>query len=321
MTYKYGHAVNDTPDFFKAEEIGDIKDVREYDLVIVGAGTPGVPAAIRAKERGLNVCVVQKEKTASACGNIAAGIILDTSSKEDIEKVISQEVKDNSYRSKRELYRHWAYHSGEALSWLIEHGKKAGCKVMDAGDDPHGALNEKLGTDLHFVTAVFGPKPYSVTDSIIELAEYAEDMGIDFYYDTRALELVKKGERVTGVIGKKDGEYIQFNGTYGVIVGTGDFQNDDEMLAYYLPDVMNFKKKKSGRTGDGQKMIVRAGGVMENLGHTKMCHDFDSGPSEMMSMPYLRVKKNGKRFTDETVPMEYMNCFLTSKEDEGHYIN
>lgn len=320
MAYKYGHEVKNTPDFFKAEEIGDIKEVKDYDLVIVGAGTPGVPAAIRAKERGLSVCVVQKEKKASACGNIGAGIILDKSSKEDIETVISSEVKDNDYRSKRELYRHWAYNSGEAINWLIEHSKKAGCKVMDAGDDPHAALNKKLGTDLHFVTAVFGPKPYSVTKAIKELAKYAEEMGVDFYYSTRAVELVKDDDKVTGVIGKKDEEYIQFNGKYGVIVGTGDFQNDDEMLAHYLPDVINFKKKKSGRTGDGQKMIVRAGGVMENLGHTKMCHDFDSGPSSMMSMPYLRVKKNGKRFTDETVPMEYMNCFLNSKEDEGHYM-
>ncbi|MDO4662797.1 MAG: hypothetical protein Q4B36_06770 [Tissierellia bacterium] len=67
-------------------------------------------------------------------------------------------------------------------------------------------------------------------------------------------------------------------------------------------------------------MIVRAGGVMDNIGHTKMCHDFDGGPASMMSMPYLRVKKNGKRFTDETVPMEYMNCFLLSKEDMGEYM-
>lgn len=236
MAYKYGHGLKTLPDFFKGEEIGEIKTVKDYDLVIVGAGTPGVPAAIRAIERGLKVCVIQKEKEASACGNIGAGIILDKSSKEDIEKVISEEVKGNNYRSKRQLYAHWAYNSGEAVSWLIDHGKKAGCKVMDVGDAPHKELNNKLGTNLHFVTSVFGPKPYSVTDAIKELAQYAEKMGVDFYYNTRAIELVKEGKRVSGVIGKKDLEYIQFNGKYGVIVASGDYQNDDEMLAYYLPD-------------------------------------------------------------------------------------
>lgn len=320
MTYKYGHDVKNLPEFFQSEEIGQIKEVKDYDLVIVGAGTPGLPAAIRAKERGLKVCVVQKEREASACGNIGAGILLNESSEEDIEKVISQEIKDNNYRAKRDLLRHWAYNSGEAISWLIEIAKKAGCQVQDFKDGPHKALNNKLGTDLHFVTSFFGPKPYSVTDAIKELATYAENQGVDFYYNTRALDLVKEANKVVGVIGKNQDDYIQFNGKYGVIIGTGDYQNDDQMLAYYLPDVVNFQKKKSGRTGDGQKMIVRAGGVMENIGHTKMCHDFDSGPSSMMSMPYLRVKKNGKRFTDETVPMEYMNCFLISDEDQGEYM-
>ncbi|MDO5047684.1 MAG: FAD-dependent oxidoreductase [Anaerococcus sp.] len=320
MNYKLGHKSEKLPKFFEGEQIGEIKDTKDYDLVIIGAGTPGVPAAIRANERGLKVCVIQKEEQASACGNIGAGILLDKSKKEDIEKVISQEVEDNNYRSKRSLYRHWAYNSGEAISWLIDIAKKAGCKVLDAGDNPHKALNKKLGTDLHFVTSLFGPKPYSVTDAIVELAEYAENQGVDFYYNTRAVDLVKENDKVRGVIAKNKDSYIQFNGKYGVIVGTGDYQNDDQMLAYYLPDVVNFKKKKSGREGDGQKMIVRAGGVMENIGHTKMCHDFDSGPSSMMSMPYLRVKKNGRRFTDETVPMEYMNCFLLSKEDQGEYM-
>lgn len=38
-----------------------------------------------------------------------------------------------------------------------------------------------------------------------------------------------------------------------------------------------------------------------------------------MSAPYLRVKLNGKRFCDETVGMELMNCYLTFAEDSGHY--
>ena len=39
----------------------------------------------------------------------------------------------------------------------------------------------------------------------------------------------------------------------------------------------------------------------------------------MMDSPYMRVKMNGKRFCDEALGMDLMNCYLTSKEDEGHY--
>lgn len=45
-----------------------------------------------------------------------------------------------------------------------------------------------------------------------------------------------------------------------------------------------------------------------------MAHDMDSGPTSLMSAPYLRVKLNGKRFCDETVGMELMNCYLTFAE-------
>ncbi len=45
----------------------------------------------------------------------------------------------------------------------------------------------------------------------------------------------------------------------------------------------------------------------------------DAGPTSMMNAPFLRVKTNGKRFCDETVGMELMNCYLLSQEDSGHY--
>ncbi len=39
----------------------------EYDLVILGAGTGGYVAAIRAAQKGLKVAVVEKEKLGGTC--------------------------------------------------------------------------------------------------------------------------------------------------------------------------------------------------------------------------------------------------------------
>ncbi|WBW49354.1 FAD-binding protein [Peptoniphilus equinus] len=320
MSYIIGHD-SDVPEFLRQPEpITPITDVKDYDIVIIGAGSPGVPCALRAKELGLKVCVVQKEATASACGNIGSGILVDQSSKDDIEKIISNEIAANDYRAKRSLIAHWAYHSGEAITWLIDKAKAAGCQITDEGDGMHTALNNELNTDVHFVTSVFGPKPYNTGTAMTELIESELAEGIDVFYNTCAEQLVKDGNRVIGVVAKTDDGYVQFNGKKGIVVATGDYQNDDAMLSYYLPDVVNLEKKKEGRTGDGHKMIVWAGGTIENIGHTKMCHDFDGGPAPMMSLPYLRVKRNGKRFANETVGMEYMNCFLLSPEDAGHYM-
>ena len=104
-----------------------------------------------------------------------------------------------------------------------------------------------------------------------------------------------------------------------MIVACGDYQNDEEMLHYYQPDMTNFEPKQTNKTGDGHKMVVWAGGKIEDLAHTKMLHDFDAGPASMCDMPFLAVKMDGTRFVNETVEMSLMNCYLRSKEDSGHY--
>lgn len=42
----------------------------------------------------------------------------------------------------------------------------------------------------------------------------------------------------------------------GVVVATGDYTNDDEMMAYYNPDMNHLDRKETNKTGDGQKMMV-----------------------------------------------------------------
>lgn len=49
----------------RAEPITDIAETKDYDVVVVGAGASGVPAAITAREAGATVALIQKESTAS----------------------------------------------------------------------------------------------------------------------------------------------------------------------------------------------------------------------------------------------------------------
>ena len=312
-------------EFFKRPEpITQCDETVECDVAVVGAGSPGVPCAIRAGELGMKVAVLQKESYASACGNFGAGILLDKSDPEQVEACVSLLVAGSDYRAKRGILETWAKNSGVAVSWMVDRAKKAGCQVVDMGTAPHKAFLAKEGWDkLNFTTCVFGPKPYNTGVAVQELADWAEkNLPVKVYYKTPAVQLIQdETGRVTGVIGKdRAGKFIRFNAKKGVVMATGDYANDKRMMDYYLPDVTNLELKRRGRDGDGQKMIVWAGGRMENAGHTKMVHDMDAGPATMMSHPYLRVKAStGRRFSSEMVPMEYMNCFLLSKEDAGHY--
>ena len=91
------------------------------------------------------------------------------------------------------------------------------------------------------------------------------------------------------------------------------------MCDYYLPELNNMERKQFNKTGDGHKMIVWAGGKMEEPCHTKMLHDYDGGPGNMADMPYLAVKDDGTRFVDESVEMSLLNNFLRGPQDAGWY--
>ncbi len=315
-----GHLTKGLPDFLATPDtITDIKETKEYDIVVIGAGSPGLPCALAAKEEGASVAVIQKESTASAYGNSGSGIDLAQSDPADIENLVSQLMADSQHRPTRALIDMWAQNSGEAVKWVIEKSKAGGAQVIDQGMVQHMPLVNKNNYAITFVTSFFGPKPYTVGDGMQALAKQAESEGVEIFYSTPAQQLVMENGACTGVIAESNGEYLKFVAKKGVVLATGDYQNDEEMLYYYQPDMMHLGPKQTGRTGDGHKMTVWAGGKIEDLAHTKMLHDFDAGPASMCDMPFLRTKLDGTRFCEETVEMSLMNCYLRSEEDQGNY--
>ena len=76
------------------------------------------------------------------------------------------------------------------------------------------------------------PKPYNTGDGMRDIADWAEQQGVEIFYSTPAAQLVQnESGAVTGVIAEGADGYIQFNAAKGVIVATGDYENDDEMMA------------------------------------------------------------------------------------------
>ena len=315
-----GHTRTGLPSFLQAPEpITDIAETKEFDVVVVGAGAAGVPAALSAAEAGAKVALIQKEATAISQGNTGSGIDLTKSDPADVQNLVSVLIEEGQHRTKRELLELWAQHGGEAVKWVIERSAESGGPIIDQGSQQQAATIAKNGWTMEFVTSFAGPKPLTAGDAMRALAETAEKEGVEIFYSTPAEQLVKDGDAVTGVIAKGSNGYIQFNASKGVIIATGDYHNDEEMSSYYLPDLANFTRKQMNKTGDGHKMVIWAGGAMEPINHTKMLHDFDAGPASMCDMPFLAVKNNGARFVNEVVEMSLLNNYLRSAEDQGWY--
>lgn len=299
----------------------EIKETLTFDVVVVGAGASGVPAALSAAENGAKVAVIQKHPMPVSQGNTGSGIDLATSDKAGIEALVAKLMNDNNHRCNPALLRQWAYHSGEAVKWVIDRAKQGGAQVVDQGSGPQFAIRKLNGYTLNYVTSFMGPKPYTTGDGIRAMAKVAEKAGVKFFFRMPAEQLVQNAAgEVQGVIAKgKDGRYTRFMARKAVILSTGDYQNNKAMCDYFIPDLKHFGRKMMDRTGDGFAMAYWAGGVIEPIGHTKMLHDFDAGPASMCDMPFLAVNREGKRFVNETVEMSLLNNYLREAKDAGHY--
>ncbi|QYJ89374.1 FAD-dependent oxidoreductase [Shewanella halotolerans] len=299
----------------------EIASTQTFDVVVVGAGASGVPAALSARENGASVAVLQKQAIVVSQGNTGSGLDLKKCDKAGVEALVNRLMADNAHRSHPELIRSWAYNSGEAVKWVLDRANKGGAKGVDQGTKPQHGIHGITEHSLEFVTSYFGPKPYTAGDGMRALAKTAEKAGVKFFFNTPAQQLIQdETGKVIGVIAQnRDGKYHKFMAKKGVILSAGDYQNNKAMCDFFIPDLKNFERKQMDRTGDGFSMAYWAGGVIEPAGHTKMLHDFDAGPAAMCDMPFLVVNGKGERFVNEQVEMSLMNNYLRDEVNQGRY--
>lgn len=311
------------PSFFTAPDPiadADIAQTYDYDLVIVGAGVSGVAAAAAAVKAGAKVAVVEKSNAANGQGNEGSGIDLDASDEAAVQYVVNKHMKGMSWRPRRDVVETWAHRSGEALHYLLDFF--ADCEnplkyEYEPGEKEPVAYP---GTDKKATIFWVCPTEGNYMKALKTYAEFEATKGVDFYYETPAQQLVQDADgKVTGVICQDaDGKYVKFNAAKGVVLCAGDYQNDPEMVSWYLPDFAHSEPKQIGKTGDGIKMALWAGGVVEPIGHTKMSHGYGNGP--MGDQPFLILGMDGKRFCDETVTLWERQTFFRFSQDTCQYV-
>lgn len=332
------------PSFLEAPEpIADdqIAQTLECDVCVVGLGIAGVAAARAAAEAGLSVVALEKcsaptcRSSQYACfntDNARAMGIADV----DTNELVNELMVQTGHRADFRVLKNWADHCGEAFDWWA-----AGCEGL-LWQYPDGETYDRETQTFVVNGNTYEPYEYprdhehvicgtlsfrspnraAAQEPIVTANwERAQQAGAQGIFDTPGRQLVKDGERVVGVIAQNlaDGSYTKVLANKGVILATGGYVRNDEMLAYYIPWVYNIKEKftftyphmditgEYSDQGDGQKMGYWAGGHIEEGPHCAMCHG-DLGKLGVDA--FLQLNANGERFINEDLTNDHFGSAL-----------
>ena len=152
------------------------------------------------------------------------------------------------------------------------------------------------------------PVGHTGTEFITKFQAKADELGIPVITNMKAEELIKdKDGRVVGVKATMDGAEYTFNARGGVVLATGGFGANPEMVKKYNPSIdERFKTTDApGTTGEALYMAERAGAELVNMGYIQTYPICDpiSGVIELIADSRfdgaIMINQEGKRFVEE----------------------
>jgi fumarate reductase flavoprotein subunit len=293
---------------------GDIKQTIVADVVVVGLGMAGIPATLTAVEAGVKVAALEKQDSFNAMGNQDIGMIGTKWHKahgmswtpEVTNEAIRELMKWGGNRIDQRLLRIWVNRGPEDWDWLTAMTDPAGINWQPRIWPPPKPWDNTRENYKQYPTAASISMSEFVR-MLNVLADKAKSLGAALHFGTTAKQFVKTQNRVTGVIAQnKNGDYIQFNANKGIILCTGDYGYNTEMLEKYVPHVA-FRKHSMKPTsmGEGHQMAMWIGAQMEATPHAPMCHAMGFGL--LGNTAFLHVNKFGERFQNEDVSGQAWN--------------
>ena len=311
----------------------ELAETVETDIVVIGAGMAGCVAALTAAQEGMGVICLQKHSAVLTNGGGFAAynskVAQESGVEIDVDEMFETWQTWAENRVDRKMFNVWVDHSGEACDWLLDsiEGSKASLQFPPAPVDPEKIAAEPFRSKEEYPVAHMVGK----TQTVIEvLQEKAQELGVDFRFSTPAVQLVRGEDngsrRVHAVIAQNDaGEYIRINASKAVILCAGDYAGNAEMREKWLPHAADLQSPYMPpvNTGDGDLMAMWIGAAMDRGPHCSNIHyDHyldDTNIAFAGGTPWLRVNKNGERFSNEDVPYQQIYAQDVNQPDHMHF--
>lgn len=308
-----------------------------WDVIVVGAGTAGMPTAIFAAQRGAKVLLIEQDTKVGGTLHYSGGQMAATGTRLHKERGIDdspQEFLDDMRRICHDtfdepMFRIHAENSGDTIDWLLD---------LNYNVDPEcpGVL---MVHEPYFTRRSFwSPDEGKGLINCIEPALMAEveKGGIELRLGMECIELRRDdsgaviGVRTKTIMGTektKEGTEHDYNGD-NVVVTSGGYAANRDLFKKYSPHTPHYSSTNPNSQGKGIKLLDAVGAKIEGGENAipsygcvlddpndPMCSTYIGGEGNALSgyvwldtapqsrQPWeVHVNINGERFLREDIP-------------------
>lgn len=298
------------------------------DIIVVGAGTAGIPCAILAAQAGATVAVLEKDNRIGGTLHVSAGHMSGAGTRRQVEKGIDDDTVDRHFDDVMRLSRGEAdaaivrlavEEAPAAIDWLHDHGFRfdPDTPAIYLGHDSYS----RARTVWHAAPAGMEHIPMGRAIGILETLQPLWDEQVAAgriipHLSTSLTSLIVEDGAVTGVRADGPGGPVELRAPHTVIA-TGGYGSSPELFAELTPgrprlvtnawhtatgDGIVAAREAGAAIRGGEKHNYRLGmiEIVPGSGRGDMRKDFVNLSAAVRRPDEIWVNERGERFANET---------------------
>lgn len=271
-----------------------------FDVIVVGGGAAGLAAAVSAAQGKASVCLIEKLPNLGGDTLRSTGYFSCVEPRrqklngieDSLENHYRQTMKAGGNLANPRIVRRMVEEAPKTVAWL----ESCGVLFQDAvyeiyGSDHRRCLKPVLPRGTAYIRA---------------LSQTAMSLGVKIMLETRLsdLHLDAQGRTLGVTVGLKTGLSMALRARKGVVLASGGFGANAEMVARYAPQLAGLPTDNSpGSTGDALLIAQKLGIKVEGLSYVECVAGNPPGRKTharlFLPADFVMINENGKRFVEE----------------------
>ena len=321
---------------------GSIKETITDEVIVIGSGVSGLMTAASIVGHGGSCTLFSAGTKAVSRGGSNHAVGSKTQARlgldytpESAAAHFNNEIARQGYRMDSRKWWKWINNSGEAMDWVTD--------IMDAAGytttlelpytDPNGTFTIPSGAHNFYGPEIENSANDGEPLLTATLEKYILEHGGSITYNTKAEYLIREDDnkgRVTAVIATNaDGDHVKYEGTKAIVMATGDFSGDPDMMAKYCNAFADYVSDLAGdydaefqfgglMPGDGQKMGLWVGAAWQNTTPSAPMIGWYGFPAPCADQnhPGILLNVEGERFMNEDTSSVYAGYAISGQTEK-----